>query len=557
MKSAPAGRDWDEQIAAARQRRGDDIPEETTPSVFDVTRRAVEESNRRGEPYDAVAGVFQREADWGLSLLGINREMTLERAQYWAENGNIGAFMTGYYTIGDKLVLANNVAMLGWGLKQGGGALIHGTKHAAANKYLGTYLAGRSLGAIAGGAKGAWETHVTLGDKATAGDYLGAVTTNAFFGAVDPLGTTVSSVSSAGGYYGAQLFGADEATARRAMLAGDLVGNLLGGSIRSLREGGGRAFAYTTVSNSAAAVAGLGVSAVTGIDPVQAMAGTVRVANLFRSAQELWNRVCFAAGTPLLTPTGTKPIEKFKVGDVILSRRDDNPNAPVVVSSVEEVFKNFGPLLNVHVGGKVIRTTAEHPFWVKDKGWTEATRLTTGDLLSSHDGQWIAVEEVYHSGEYETVYNLRVADYHTYFVGGESWGFSVWAHNTYLNNNAQDVASVTRRAGLQLEQRGGKWVTVTTNSRGQEVVRSATGRYDFVTVNGQTRVLRPGDAVSTHTALAGNGPVDYAGQIVFSGRSNRGQIRYWDNGSGHFTPGSADAANAGLPMNLFRPLPGT
>ena len=27
------------------------------------------------------------------------------------------------------------------------------------------------------------------------------------------------------------------------------------------------------------------------------------------------------------------------------------------------------------------------------------------------------------------VYNLRIADYHTYFVGSRDWGFSVWAHN--------------------------------------------------------------------------------------------------------------------------------
>jgi hypothetical protein len=29
------------------------------------------------------------------------------------------------------------------------------------------------------------------------------------------------------------------------------------------------------------------------------------------------------------------------------------------------------------------------------------------------------------------VYNCRVAEYHTYFVGDEGWGFSVWAHNSY------------------------------------------------------------------------------------------------------------------------------
>ena len=40
-----------------------------------------------------------------------------------------------------------------------------------------------------------------------------------------------------------------------------------------------------------------------------------------------------------------------------------------------------------------------------------------------------AVEDLLDTGEYETVYNLRVADHHTYFVGMREWGFSAWAHN--------------------------------------------------------------------------------------------------------------------------------
>jgi hypothetical protein len=39
------------------------------------------------------------------------------------------------------------------------------------------------------------------------------------------------------------------------------------------------------------------------------------------------------------------------------------------------------------------------------------------------------VSEVVDTGALETVYNLRVADFHTYFVGCDEWGFSVWAHN--------------------------------------------------------------------------------------------------------------------------------
>src|SRR5262249_23926580 len=77
-----------------------------------------------------------------------------------------------------------------------------------------------------------------------------------------------------------------------------------------------------------------------------------------------------------------------------------------------------------------IRTTGEHPFWVRGRGWVACAELRAGDLLSGHDGRWLAVEDLLDTGEYETVYNLRAADFHTYFVGCDGWGFSVWAHNT-------------------------------------------------------------------------------------------------------------------------------
>ena len=51
------------------------------------------------------------------------------------------------------------------------------------------------------------------------------------------------------------------------------------------------------------------------------------------------------------------------------------------------------------------------------KARTAAKHLQPGDLLSSHDGQWIPVAEVFTTGEYETVYNCAVEEYHTYFVG--------------------------------------------------------------------------------------------------------------------------------------------
>lgn len=45
---------------------------------------------------------------------------------------------------------------------------------------------------------------------------------------------------------------------------------------------------------------------------------------------------------------------------------------------------------------------------------------------------------------YQKVYNFRVADFHTYYVGGPEWGYDVWAHNTCkkFNLNSNDAVSI-------------------------------------------------------------------------------------------------------------------
>jgi Pretoxin HINT domain len=149
---------------------------------------------------------------------------------------------------------------------------------------------------------------------------------------------------------------------------------------------------------------------------------------------------CFAAGTPLRTPTGDKPIEEFRPGDLILSRAETDPDGPLEAKTVEKVFVRTGRIMNLHVGGQVIRTTAEHPFWVQGRGWLMAGQLRAGDPLLSHDGKWVTVEEVFDTEEYERVYNLRIGDYHTYFVGSRNWDFSVWAHNL----NCAEISAVGR-----------------------------------------------------------------------------------------------------------------
>jgi hypothetical protein len=132
----------------------------------------------------------------------------------------------------------------------------------------------------------------------------------------------------------------------------------------------------------------------------------------------------------LLTPQGPRAIETFQVGDEILTRLEWEPDAPVLVSQVEARFENVARIWHLHLAsGQVIRTTAEHPFYVDGRGWVPAGELRPGDLLVSHDGQRVAVAELYDTGTYERVYNLAIRSFHTYFVCDETWPYSVWAHN--------------------------------------------------------------------------------------------------------------------------------
>ena len=107
-----------------------------------------------------------------------------------------------------------------------------------------------------------------------------------------------------------------------------------------------------------------------------------------------FQRACFAAGTPLLLDLSgrSKPIEQIVARrDSVLSCPEDDPFGPLVPKLVEEVFRRFAPLLDLRIGDRVIRTTAEHPFWVGGRVWMLAGSLMEGGRLRSHDGRWVVL----------------------------------------------------------------------------------------------------------------------------------------------------------------------
>ena len=145
---------------------------------------------------------------------------------------------------------------------------------------------------------------------------------------------------------------------------------------------------------------------------------------------------CFVAGTPVLTGGGkTRPIDQIQPGEAVLAVSDSDPQAKPQPRRVERVFANGPqPIFAVVVEGQSIFATAGHPFHVLGKGWTPVKDLKCGDVLLGHDGRGHSVEKVIDTGRVEPVYNIQVAEDHTYFVGSPDGRFGVLVHNVSPNN---------------------------------------------------------------------------------------------------------------------------
>lgn len=139
---------------------------------------------------------------------------------------------------------------------------------------------------------------------------------------------------------------------------------------------------------------------------------------------------CFVAGTPVLTPDGTVPIEEIEIGDLVLSR---DP------TTGETTYKRVVWLKDPHQAAVLslsladdegdedtLQVTGEHPFWVRGRGWVPAGELAPGDEIYTAHGGWLRVGSSTWAQARATVYNFEVEDFHTYFVGESG----AWVHNT-------------------------------------------------------------------------------------------------------------------------------
>jgi len=149
---------------------------------------------------------------------------------------------------------------------------------------------------------------------------------------------------------------------------------------------------------------------------------------------------CFVAGTMILTAAGLVAIENIKAGDKVIAT---NPETFEVAEKtvLETYVRETTELLHLTINGEVIKTTFEHPFYVKDVGFVEAGKLQVGDKLVDSKGNVLVVEEkkLEITDKPVKVYNFKVDNFHTYHVGEIGYWFimriSMLRERVVLHNN--------------------------------------------------------------------------------------------------------------------------
>ena len=159
----------------------------------------------------------------------------------------------------------------------------------------------------------------------------------------------------------------------------------------------------------------------------------------------------FAAGSEVLLADGSsRPIDEIEPGDTVLSYEPETGRSGGRTVEATIVGSGEKTLVDVELNDDIIVATDLHPFWVvNDETWTDAIDLEPGDQLLLSDGTTSDVTAITVRAETTTVYNLTVADIHTYFV--EAGGDYVLVHNTnrgcvYLrvdNNTGEEYVGQT------------------------------------------------------------------------------------------------------------------
>ena len=229
--------------------------------------------------------------------------------------------------------------------------------------------------------------------------------------------------------------------------------------------------------------------------------------------------MCFVAGTLILTAAGLRAIESIRAGDRVLAT---DPESGVTEEKVvvETYVRETGRLVHLRVGGELISTTPNHPFWVRGRGFFSAGELQAGEELLTAAGEGCRIENVRQEivESPERVYNFQVEGFHSYHVGsigvlvhnadyGGEGGTSTLAKygddfgkmGTYVENpNIKvDWTQYAEHAAERMQQRGMTQEMVNNIVESGKVLSQNNGnKFAYITQEGVAIVSKEGKLIT-------------------------------------------------------------
>ena len=155
-----------------------------------------------------------------------------------------------------------------------------------------------------------------------------------------------------------------------------------------------------------------------------------------RTARNIGRGCSFDADTLVATKEGQEEIRDIESGDLVLAYNETTRNTdyyPVV----DTIAHEDSVIVLLTIDGETLETTPEHPFYVMEAApwlamgelrgrWIEADDLEVGDQILQSNGTTGKVDAIVIEVAPQIMYNLSVADAHTFFVGDGQW----LVHNT-------------------------------------------------------------------------------------------------------------------------------
>ena len=140
------------------------------------------------------------------------------------------------------------------------------------------------------------------------------------------------------------------------------------------------------------------------------------------------------------------------------------------------------PVLRVRTDdGGAVETTATHPFWVEDRGWTPAGRLRAGDRLLTPDGRTVEVTAAAPTGRTRRVYSLEVDGLQAYYVRAGTAFIAV-------HNECSELARQLQQRAQQLNNGRKQWLVdngTTAVIQAQGTIKGENVIVNFVATEGE------------------------------------------------------------------------